>query len=160
VAALALVVVAFFIFSLLPGFHRLSRWLASLAHPHPPGGPRPARPAPAPQADGQAAPAGAAPAAGLAAEGAAAAPAAPPRPGFLREVAVVLVGFFTSLLPTFNYNPEDAAAFAMAQELMAREQQMQQQEQPGGAAGVGAGEGDGEADGVPAAPAAEHVHQE
>lgn len=42
--------------------------------------------------------------------------------GFLRELTLILVGFVTSLLPAWNYNPEDAAAFAAAQEAVAREQ--------------------------------------
>mmetsp|Transcript_31874 Transcript_31874/g.70820 ORF Transcript_31874/g.70820 Transcript_31874/m.70820 type:complete len:534 (-) Transcript_31874:428-2029(-) len=96
-----------------------------------------------------------------------AAPAAPQRPqrGILQEIAVVLIGFLTSLLPAWNYNPEDAAAFAAAQEMIAREERARQQA-AGGAAGEGAGAeaapgaaaGDnaGAQDGGPAAAAAGH----
>lgn len=65
---------------------------------------------------------------------------------------MLLLGFVTSLLPAWNYNPEDAAAFAAAQDIAAREeraQQQQQQQQQGfdGPGGVGAeaGMGNGEA---------------
>ena len=34
---------------------------------------------------------------------------------------MLFVGFLASLLPGWNFNPEDAAAFAAAQELMAAE---------------------------------------
>ncbi|WIA10080.1 hypothetical protein OEZ85_010287 [Tetradesmus obliquus] len=58
--------------------------------------------------------------------------------GIVREVLAVLLSFVTSLLPGWNYNAEDAAVFAAAQELVAREQQ-QQQQQGGGNAGAAAG---------------------
>ncbi|CAL8469004.1 g8545 [Coccomyxa elongata] len=48
---------------------------------------------------------------------AAAAVAGPHRPrGLVQELQALVVGFFTSLLPGFNINPEDAAAFAAAQQ--------------------------------------------
>ncbi|KAK9796233.1 hypothetical protein WJX73_000170 [Symbiochloris irregularis] len=41
--------------------------------------------------------------------------------GVLQEIQSLLVGFFTSLLPGWNVNPEDAAAFAVAQQAAAAE---------------------------------------
>ena len=41
--------------------------------------------------------------------------------GLLREVQALVVGFITSLLPGFNFNQEDAAAFEAAQDMMAQE---------------------------------------
>jgi hypothetical protein len=129
--ALALVVV--FVGSLLPPVHRLLAFARSLTTPRPP--PR-AAPALAPAEPGGGQPAAAAAAA------AAAAPARQQRPGILREVAVVVVGFLSSLLPTFNYNPDDAAAFAVAQDMAAREQQQQQQAPQQQQAVAAGGEGD------------------
>lgn len=61
-------------------------------------------------------------------------------PGLLRELQALVMGFFTSLLPGWNYNPEDAAAFAAAQEIIAHEEEQQQQMGAPGAAPVqGAG---------------------
>jgi hypothetical protein len=57
----------------------------------------------------------------------------------VREVLAVLLTFITSLLPGWNYNAEDAAVFAAAQEMMAREAREQQQQQGGGGAGGAAG---------------------
>lgn len=54
------------------------------------------------------------------------------RGGVLWEVLTIIVGFVTSLLPGWNHNPEDAAMFAAAQEMLAREvaaERMQQQQQ-------------------------------
>lgn len=53
---------------------------------------------------------------------------------------MIVVGFITSLLPTFNHNPEDAAAFAVAQEVVAQEQ-VAAAAQPQAGAGPGAGAG-------------------
>jgi len=101
--------------------------------------------------------AAAAPRAGAAGAAGAARPA--PR-GILHEILVLIIGFMTSLLPGFNYNPEDAAAFAVAQAIAAREEEQERaQDQDGGdAAAAAAGGGDagggqppaGEADAVPA----------
>jgi hypothetical protein len=72
-------------------------------------------------------------------------PGQPPLPawlqqGLLREVLAVLVSFVTSLFPAWNYNAEDAAVFAAAQEMLAREEQQQRQGQgQGQAAGGNAG---------------------
>jgi hypothetical protein len=66
--------------------------------------------------------------------------------GLVREVLAVLLSFITSLLPGWNYNAEDAAVFAAAQEIMAREAREQQQQQgqgQGAAAGGAAAAGDG-----------------
>ena len=41
--------------------------------------------------------------------------------GFLHEIFVIILGFITSLLPAWNYNPDDAAAFAAGQAMDARE---------------------------------------
>lgn len=51
--------------------------------------------------------------------------------GMLSEILIFLAGFITSLLPAWNYNPDEAAAFAAAQ--LAEQQQQQ-------AAAEGAGE--------------------
>lgn len=64
-------------------------------------------------------------------------PGQPPLPawlqqGLLREVLAVLVSFITSLFPAWNYNAEDAAVFAAAQEMLAREEQQQRQGQAQG----------------------------
>ena len=57
--------------------------------------------------------------------------------GFLHEILVVIIGFLTSLMPAWNYNPDDAAAFAAGQAIAAREDQQQQQgQQPGDAEAV------------------------
>jgi len=53
--------------------------------------------------------------------GGAAGNAAAPGGGFLREVQMLLCGFIASLLPGWNFNPEDAAAFAAAQDIVAGE---------------------------------------
>jgi predicted lipid-binding transport protein (Tim44 family) len=65
--------------------------------------------------------------------------------GIVREVLAVLLSFITSLLPGWNYNAEDAAVFAAAQEMMAREarEQQQQGQGQGAAAGGAAAAGDG-----------------
>jgi predicted lipid-binding transport protein (Tim44 family) len=63
--------------------------------------------------------------------------------GIVREVLAVLLSFITSLLPGWNYNAEDAAVFAAAQEMMAREAREQQQQGQGAAAGGAAAAGDG-----------------
>jgi hypothetical protein len=39
----------------------------------------------------------------------------------------VIIGFVTSLLPGWNYNAEDAAVFAAAQDMVAQEAEQQQQ---------------------------------
>lgn len=41
--------------------------------------------------------------------------------GFLMEVLMLVVGFVTSLLPTWNINAHDEAAFAAAQEMIMRD---------------------------------------
>lgn len=51
------------------------------------------------------------------------------RGGVVWEILTLFVGFITSLLPAWNYNPEDAAVFAAAQEMAAREAREQQQQQ-------------------------------
>jgi molecular chaperone DnaK (HSP70) len=40
----------------------------------------------------------------------------------LREVQALVVGFFTSLVPGWNVNPDDAAAIAAAQQMFAEEE--------------------------------------
>ncbi|BDA42997.1 hypothetical protein COCOBI_04-0050 [Coccomyxa sp. Obi] len=99
------------------------RLLAMLPPMHEPGQQDPglggaAAPAAAPAAANGNAPAAAAGAAGAPpAVPAAAGVAAPQRPrGLVQELQALVVGFFTSLLPGFNINPEDAAAFAAAQQ--------------------------------------------
>lgn len=111
-------------------------------------GPALAAPAVAPPAAGDVpqAPAGAAEAPGVRQQqqGGGAAGGQPPLPawlqqGPLREVLAVLVSFITSLFPAWNYNAEDAAVFAAAQEMLAREEQQQRQAQgQAGAAGANA----------------------
>ncbi|PSC70961.1 SCAN domain-containing 3-like isoform A [Micractinium conductrix] len=79
---------------------------------------------PAAAADGEAPAAGAVPA-GAAAPGAAAAGGeqqAVRRGGLLREVQALVVGFFTSLIPGWNVNPDDAAAIAAAQRMFEEEE--------------------------------------
>ncbi len=50
---------------------------------------------------------------------------------------MLVLGFLTSLLPGYNFNPEDAAAFAAGQAIAAREGE---QQQPAGRMnGAGAG---------------------
>jgi hypothetical protein len=72
--------------------------------------------------------------------------------GIVREVLAVLLSFITSLLPGWNYNAEDAAVFAAAQEMMAREaREQQQQQQQGGGGGGGAAGGAPAGDAVDAA---------
>lgn len=44
-----------------------------------------------------------------------------PRTGIIREFQMLVLGFIASLLPGWNFNPDDAAAFAAAQEMMAAE---------------------------------------
>lgn len=70
-------------------------------------------------------------------------PAGPPRRGVLTEIGLFFAGFLTSLLPAWNYNPDDAAAFALAQDLMAREAREQQ------AAGLGVADAGGAIAAVP-----------
>eukprot|EP00873_Tetraselmis_striata_P002717 jgi/Tetstr1/422981/TSEL_013758.t1 len=57
-----------------------------------------------------------------------------PRTGLLRELQMLVLGFLASLLPGWNFNPEDAAAFAAAQEMVAAEGQQQQNAAPPAAA--------------------------
>ncbi|PNH00606.1 hypothetical protein TSOC_013564 [Tetrabaena socialis] len=59
------------------------------------------------------------------------------RRGILHEILVFLVGFITSLLPAWNFNPEDAAAFAAAQAMLAEEERLRQQQQEAAAGAVG-----------------------
>ncbi|GAX82566.1 hypothetical protein CEUSTIGMA_g9992.t1 [Chlamydomonas eustigma] len=70
--------------------------------------------------------------------GMAAAPvqAAPVPRGVVHELLVLILGLFTSLLPSWNYNPEDAAAFAVGQAIAAREEGNGQADQRGDAAGA------------------------
>mmetsp|Transcript_18218 Transcript_18218/g.54803 ORF Transcript_18218/g.54803 Transcript_18218/m.54803 type:complete len:652 (+) Transcript_18218:3557-5512(+) len=110
----------------ISAFSPLRRWLQRIT------GMVPAQGAAAPGGAGIAAGAGngnggagAAPAAAAAqgggVAGAPAAAAVPRRGGVLREIRALLIGFFTSLLPGWNINPEDAAAFAAAQQMAAAE---------------------------------------
>ncbi|MEW5312646.1 MAG: hypothetical protein WDW38_004265 [Sanguina aurantia] len=58
---------------------------------------------------------------------------APQNRGMLSEILIFLAGFITSLLPAWNYNPDEAAAFAAAQLA-----EQQQQAAADGAAGAAA----------------------
>ena len=55
--------------------------------------------------------------------------------GVLAEIGILLIGFFTSLLPGFGFNPEDAAAFAVGQNMVAQEGPQQQAQGAVAAAG-------------------------
>jgi hypothetical protein len=70
--------------------------------------------------------------AGQAAGGAAAAAAAAParQRGLLGEIQALVIGFFASLLPGFNEDPADAAAFAQAQQMAANDAQVGNQARP------------------------------
>jgi hypothetical protein len=51
--------------------------------------------------------------------------------GVVHELMVLLLGLLTSLMPSWNYNPEDAAAFAAGQAIAVREErEVQAQGQP------------------------------
>ncbi|PRW44897.1 hypothetical protein C2E21_6177 [Chlorella sorokiniana] len=50
-------------------------------------------------------------------------PEHPHRGGLLRELQALVVGFFTSLIPGWNVNPDDAAAIAAAQAMFAAEEE-------------------------------------
>ncbi|KAL0023201.1 hypothetical protein WJX79_001368 [Trebouxia sp. C0005] len=64
--------------------------------------------------------------------GAAGQPAASPQWSFLGELQAVIVGFFSSLIPGWNMNAEDAAAFAAAQQMQAAEAAREAQRAGGG----------------------------
>jgi hypothetical protein len=64
--------------------------------------------------------------------------------GILAEVALILIGFFTSILPSWNHNADDAAVFAAAQEAANREAQRQAQGQQGQGQGQANAAGDAE----------------
>lgn len=64
--------------------------------------------------------------------GAAGQPAPAPQWSFLAELQAVIVGFFSSLIPGWNMNAEDAAAFAAAQQMQAAEAAREAQRAGGG----------------------------
>ncbi|EFJ50980.1 hypothetical protein VOLCADRAFT_103620 [Volvox carteri f. nagariensis] len=76
------------------------------------------------------------------------------RRGFLYEILVFVVGFITSLLPAWNFNPEDAAAFAAGQEVIAADERARQQQQAAGEREAAPAEGAGAGPAQEGAPAA------
>ncbi|KAJ9506606.1 hypothetical protein QJQ45_003994 [Haematococcus lacustris] len=149
---LALTALALWVTS-LPPLRRFMERMQATQTPVPPA-PGPHAP-PQPGADPADPPAAAqAPAAGPPAGAAAGAAVPPPTPaaaagnahhrGLLREVAMFAIGFVTSLLPSWNHNPLDAAVFAAAQDgAMAPQQQLDQARR--GVEGGNQPEGDGAA---------------